>query len=390
MNFKGFALLGLCVILTALPACDNVEWGGMEMEVRVPDPPPSSVVDAGEDDDDGEVSLEPLELGALLYLARSTGGGEAELVPVARWEGGAYGALPSTEDTPDLVQRFPLERWEAGTEFLLLDRGTRVGSLVTRGPTVLNGDWCLARPATSGSMELRPGATDSDHFLAVRRSDVESGAVGLAARMHGPTIPGTRGSARADAESLGRFVIPRAEIPWPPSIPGILEDWSLGAVAAGEPALGATFVFGGDLETGSLLATGYSFFALAVQDEEGDWTPSWLWYQPAGADKAAPRLLASGTLRGPTRVERAIQEAASADAPVEEGTPESPETAPGEDAPDEGLQERPPPSTELLLEVSGAEARWLAVLGDAGEGLHLLYQDPCAVDPASGAARRWP
>lgn len=345
MRIKGFALLGLCVILTALPACDNVEWGGVEMEVRVPEraPPP-----AEEGEEVAEEEARPLPLGPLVYLAERVDEETASLVPVALWAQGEYGDLPTLEDTPDLEERFPLGRWEAGTEFILLSRGGRAGTLLADGTVGWSEDRCLARPRTMGSLELRPGASEARAFLAIRREDAEAGAFGAGLpRSHLPDTGPVGDELRTAAEGLGRHLIPRTEIPWPPSIPGILQAWSVEAVSPEAPVLGATFVFGGELDPGPLAGSGYSFLALASRTEDGDWIPDWLWYQPAGAPRATPVLLGSGPLR------------------------------------DDG-------GSDLLLEVIGAEDRWLQLLADRGDGLRPIHRDPCGVDPASGTAAPWP
>ncbi len=348
MRFKGFSLVTLCVILTALPGCDNVEWGGLEMELRPPEPPPSALVEVEAEGDAEERPLEPLALGPLVYLAERSGD-EARMIPVAEWRDGAYHALPDEEDTPDLVERFPLDRWDDGTEFVLLHRGFRAGTLIADGSVERDEATCLVRPAGMGRVELRGAATNATRFVAVRKADIDAGLLpGWALRSGTFPDPIAATPLREAALSVGRYLIPRAEIPWPPSIPDILDDQRQIGDVAGFPALATTFVFGDAPEVGRAMQSAYAFLALARDDGDG-WSPFWLWYQSVSDSKAVPRVLASG--------------------PV--------------------IDERAP---ELILEIFGAETRGLAILGARGEDADwsLQYRDACAPAPASGAARAWP
>ena len=347
MRIKGFSLLTLCVILTALPGCDNVEWGGLEMELRAPEPPPSALVDAEVEGESEERPPEPVELGPLVYMAEREGP-RARLIPIAEWREGAYHPLPDEADTPDLVERFPLDRWDQGTEFVLLQRGYRAGTLIADGTAVRYEDICHVRPAGAGRIELSPDATDATRFLALRKADIDSGLLprhALRSEALAPRIP--EAQLREGALSVGRYLIPRAEIPWPPSIPDILDSQLQIGPVRGTPGLATTFVFGTDAAVGRAMQSAYAFFALAVDDAES-WAPVWLWFQMGGDAKAVPRALAAG----PVIVE---------------------------DAP------------EIILELFGPESRGFAILGVRGENdWELLYRDDCAPAPVTGAARAWP
>jgi hypothetical protein len=351
MRPKEAFLPALCVILTALPGCDNVQWGGVEFALEAPDPPPSALR-ATESAVDPEVSpapLVPLATGPLLYLVERQGSGnEATILPLAEFSAEGFLPLPSPDETPDMVARFPLGRWEAGTELLLLDRGRRAGTLLADGTASLDEETCQPRPLGRGRLELRPEAQSGTRFLAVRKADL--GRAGLqdvpAADLRDwPAYP-SQGELRAEALTAGRFTIQRAGVPWPPSIPDILVDQRGVSLPGGETGLAATFVFGGDMALGRVPASGYGLFVLARPAEAGAWTPIWIWHQMVRDGKAFPRVLAEGGLH-----------------------------------PDRG--------PELLLEVFGEDDRWLALLGEDAEGWSLLYQDPCGDPPARGAARPW-
>lgn len=349
MRTKEALLPVLCVILTALPGCDNVQWGGVEVALQSPDPPPSALVVEDAAGEVAEAPLLPVRTGPLLYLVeRSGSGARASLLPVAEMTADGLRPPPSPDETPDLVERFPLGRWEAETEFILLDRGRRAGTLVADGTATLDDRFCQARPLGGGRLELRAEAQASTRFLAIRKAD--RGYAGLD-RVPGlepgdwPSYPG-QAELRTEAVALARFTIQRAGVPWPPSIPEILKEQRSVALPGGEIGLAATYVFGGELELGRVPASGYGLFVVSHPSETGGWTPLWIWHQMVRQGKAFPRVLAEGGL--------------------------DPERAP-----------------ELLLEVFGEDRRWLALVGEDADGWTLLYQDPCGDPPASGAARPW-
>jgi hypothetical protein len=344
MRAKGSSLIAVCVILILVPGCDNVSWGGVDVVLRPPPPPPSAPLPDAELEPD-ERPLEPLELGSLVYLVDRSGA-SGRFVPVAIWEDGAYQPLPDVGETPDLLPRFPLQRWEEGTEFALMDRGMRAGTLVSDGSVEADTTFCQARPAGRGAVELRPGAEGGQTFLAVRKADAVISAISprpLRADPH--PGPGNAANRQANALSAARVLIPRAEIPWPPSIPGIFREARSFTLADGEEAISASFVFGDDLSVGSPATTGYGFLTLIRQDGD-QWRPFWSWFQQAQQGKAFPRLRAAAFLQ-------------------EEG------------------------EADLLLEVFGVETRWLAILGEREGEWGLRYQDECGLAPASNALRGW-
>lgn len=346
MRIKGFSLLTLGVILTLVPGCDNVQWAGVDVELRAPDPPPSDPAPEETDPDAEEIALEPLDLGPLLYLVE-VDGPTGRILPVAEWGADGYRPLPDEEDTPDFLERFPIDRWEEGTEFILLHQGRRVGTLISDGSTGVDTESCLLRPVTSGSLEVRTDLTAPTRMVAVRRDDVAPGLLPDDLLRSSPASPQlSQPQLRAEAEDLGRHLVPRAEIPWPPSIPDLVADHQQVGVVGEDRMMAATFIFGDEAEVRTAPATAYAFFTLA-REEEGEWSPFWLWFQEVSQGKAIPRVLASGRWT-------------EADAP------------------------------ELVLELFGSQERGLAILGAREGEWSLLYRDPCGPEPADGAARSWP
>ncbi len=337
MRAKGFLPLILVLMITASAGCDNVEWGGMEIHVEPPPPSPSAMEEDTEETEEPE-RLEPITLSPLVYLVERAADGDATLLPVAQLDGDGYAPLPDPDETPDLVERFPLQRWEAETEFVLFDQGVVVGRFVADGSSRLDETFCLARPRGSGVLHVHPDSGQRQRFLALRRDDLPQAPSALA------PYPGLEVTDELRNRSLdaARTLIPRLDVPWPPSVLEIRRRIDALTLGASRRAVAASFVFGDDLQVGTPQPTGYSLFLVTAEEDE-QFRPIFSWYQEAGAGpKAFPGFLAAADLR-------------------EVGEP------------------------DLLLEVFGQEDRWLAVLGREGEQHRLMYQDPCGVDPVPGA-----
>jgi hypothetical protein len=338
MHAKGFSLLLVVVILTLTAGCDNVEWSGAEValrpppEVEVPQPP-----DAGEEGT--ERPLDPIRLGPLLYLVERTGADQARITPIAIRSDDGYEALPDPAGDPDFFERFPLERWEAGTEFVLFGQGERVGTFISDGTSMADESFCLPRATGQGVLELRGGLPPVDRFLALRRSDLD-------------TVPSALGShrfvemnddLRNASLDAARTLITRLSIPWPPTVLGIRERIDAYADAEGRLSVVASFVFGDELEVGVPEPTAYTLLVVTREDEDGEFVPVFSWYQREDSGgKAFPGFLAGHDVRG-------------------SGTP------------------------DLVLEVFGRDARGLAILDTTSEDWAMAYLDACAPAPASGA-----
>ena len=333
MFSKGFLpFLIWFVMLTATAGCDNVAWGGSEVRLQPPPPAPGTEVEEAEEEE--EETLEPVALGPLVYLVERTGsGGDAVILPVAERRGAVLAPLPDPAETPDLVERFPLGRWEAGTEFVVFDQGLPAGRFISRGTSEADDRFCLARARGDGVLQLRPEALPRERFLALRSDEVD--------RILAPQVPLPRfevtDAIRNASLDAARSIIPRRQIPWPPTVLGIRRRIDIFGHPDGSRGLAASFVFGDDLVVGRPERLGYSLF-LVAREEEGTFTPVFSWYRRADAGpKAFPGFLAAHDLR-------------------REG------------------------EMDLLLELFGEEDRWLAILGREGtDPTGIVYQDPCGV-----------
>lgn len=340
MSSKGFAVLPALVIIIAASGCDNVEWAGVDLELR---PPPE--LDPGPEAPDPELDrppLRPLDLGPLLYLVRREGGAAASIIPVTELGEDGYRPLPDPDETPDLIERFPLNRWSDGTEFVLLAQSARVGTLVIDGSVASDQATCQVRPRGRGVLELLPGANGEEHFLALRKEDLD-------APLHPGSYAGLRDGPelRAGTLNVARLLIPQVQAPWPPSIPQIRRHHAPFPLGDGTTGLAASFVYDGELEVGPVPELAYSLFYLADL-EGGAFRPRFSWYQRVReSGKAFPRMLVAHDVMGT-------------------GDP------------------------DVLLETFGEEHSWYVILGRRGDRWQTLFQDPCGLEIPSGALRSHP
>jgi len=305
-----------------------------------PPPPAPGTPESGRSANATAPALQPLDLGPVLYLVERSGSADGTITPVAVLRDGAYASLPDPAETPDLVQRFPLDRWEEGTEFVLFSENVAVGTLISDGSTELHDQLCLPRPRSSGVVHLRPDAAHVSRFLAFRKDDLEA----LPALQDPYQAHSVTDELRSTSVNVAQNLIAQIGVPWPPSVTGIQRRVDAWVDGEGARSLAASFVFGDDLVVGSPEAQGYSLFVVGTERDEG-FRPRFSWYQRADAgEKAFPGFLAA------------------------------------HDVADSG-------ESHVLLEVFGEETRWLAVLGFSSDDAELLYQDACGVDPVPDAFR---
>ncbi len=341
MRNNGFPLLFGIGIITLVTACDNVGWGGVQVEVRAPESL-SGADSAAEAEAPADLSSTPIETGPLLYLVERVDGASASLTPIAQRGDEGYLPLPDLNETPDLMARFPIERWEPGSEFVLFDQGTRVGTFVSSGLTSGDELGCTVRPMAAGFVELHPSADASRRFLAFRKDD--PGPAHLPGSYPGHQVTA---NLRAGSLAVSGAVIPRVEAPWPPSVQGAQQDLSVISFGDGTLGFATSLLFGDRLEIGVPEPLGYSILAIGHRGS-GTFQPLWSWYQRADrGGKASPRFAAAHDVRGT-------------------GEP------------------------DLLLEVFGAEARWWAIAGVGAAGWELVYQDACGTPAAEGSTRSYP
>lgn len=273
---RTFALL----ILTAPAACDNVSWGGSDVQF-IP-PPPAEPPDVGPADE-GFLGLGLPGGSVLFHAVRGEGGGR--LIPVAEVAGDSLRPLrrPAGVSPEAYEQGFREAVIEPGAQFDLFRRGARVGSFIVSGPGPVDG---CGVPSAQGSVVTVAAAADAGEFLAFRR--------GLAPEVmgeYGP--PQIDGSIRTYASLLAERLILQNGLPRPRSWSGAQRDLQAVELSGGgNPEMAATYLVGDRLGVGAAERDGYSVFYLAAYGRRTGYTPLYSEvhdYRSGG--KVAPRYV---------------------------------------------------------------------------------------------------
>lgn len=327
--------LAIPVILTALTACDNVSWGGIDVHLQAP---PGAADTARVDTVAPEPDAPPpLELGPVLYAVRREGE-STELTPVAEIAADGLRPLP-TEETVDFESRFRRERLAPDTRFALFASGVRVGTFHAVGPAPPDTTLCAPRPRVAGRVEIQPRAVDAPRLLAVDDPEILERPLGdFRPRVH------TR-EERVASLNVAAVVFNRLGAPWPAGLVesrGDIQVFRPGG-AAPRPSIAATFLFRDDLEIGAAPASAWAIFFIAEPGADR-YDSDFVWYRTAGEEgKGAPRFW-----------EHADWDGDSAE--------------------------------EILLEVLGRDSRWFAALERRADGWARTYQDPCGAPEVQAAA----
>lgn len=240
------------LIVSALAGCDNVQWGGAEIEI-VPPPPPASAVEIATDE---QVYSEfGLPRGSVLFHVIRTEAG-AQLVPVAELSGDTLRSLrrPADVSPQAFESRFRETVVPAGAEFSLFRSGAQVGTFLAQRPGPVTP---CGLPTVYGSATVVAAANEAPQFLAFRR--------GLAPEVRGEyTPPQITGSIRTYASIVAERLILQNGLPRPRSWQGAQRDLqAIEVVEGGHPEMVATYLVGDSLAAGPADPQGYSVFYLA-------------------------------------------------------------------------------------------------------------------------------
>ena len=269
----------LLPILAALPACDNVEWGGAEIEF-IP-PPPSTVLATGDTTEEGRVES-GLPAGPVLFHLRKGDAGWV-LNPVAEISGDSLRTLTPPEGAEGFADRFRETVLPVGSQFRVFRRGAPVGTFTVERPGAANP---CGLPTGLGNATVVAAAADADEFLAVRE--------GLAPEVRGQfNPPQITGSIRTYASIVAERLILQAGLPRPRSWTGAQEDLqAIEIIAGGHPEMAATYLVGDSLGVGPGDPQGYSVFYLGDYETARGYHPVYQRVQDyRRAGKAAPVLI---------------------------------------------------------------------------------------------------
>jgi hypothetical protein len=251
-------LLAIAVILTVGTGCDNVAWGGVEVELM---PPPSSEPAPADEGTLVEQDTPARRIGPLL-LAGLRDGSRATLALVGEIRDGSLSAFPDPQ-YPDDRERVA-ELIGVGSEWILFSEGVRVGRLMA-DQVRTEGGFCPPRATVSGLVELLPEAAGTERLLALP-------AAAATARPYGEYRPLARDYDQGVASlAIAGEVIPRVGAPWPPE--GVLaaraDIQAFQPQGVGGQVFAATFLHRDELAAVPPGQGAYAVFVLGVPSGDG-------------------------------------------------------------------------------------------------------------------------
>lgn len=273
--------LSAFLILTALAACDNVEWSGQSVKIV---PPPPHTPDVEPPTDVGTAANLGLPSGTVLFHV-SLQGQVAQVVPVAEVAGDSLRTLrrPAGVSPEAYEERFRATVLPPNTELVLFRRGAEVGTVQVTGPAALTP---CGVPTATGRGATVAAAADQTDFLAFRR--------GLAPEVMGEYAAlQIDGSIRRYASIVAERLVLQNGLPRPRSWTGAQRDVQpLDVVRGGNLEMAATYLSGDNLGVGPGEEGGYAVFYVASYETRSGYTPVYSDvrdYRRTG--KAAPRLV---------------------------------------------------------------------------------------------------
>lgn len=252
------------LILTALAACDNVEWGGAAVAVAPPPPPGAGDAPIPEP---GAVAGLGLPTGRVLFhVVRGGTGREARLIPVAEMSGDSLRTLrrPAGVSPEAYEARFRQAVLEEGSQFTLFRRGAEVGTFTVDGAGAITA--CGVPTATGQANTVAAAAAEGD-FLAFRR--------GLGPEVVGEYAPPqVDGTMQRYASLLAERLVLQNGLQRPRSWPGAQRDLqALNAIRGGHNEMAATYLVGDNLGIGPAEPDGWSVFYVADYAQRQGYTP---------------------------------------------------------------------------------------------------------------------
>ncbi len=153
-------------MVIAVAACDNVEWGGLDLSI-VP-PPPKTGPSVAEAD-----AADRLPQGPILYHVLRDAGG-LTLVPVGEILEQELRPITTGHDPDAFGERFITAFLRDGAEFTLFRHGRRAGTLAIDSAWVPTAA-CRRLPRAAGAAEIGGDAGDVTEFLAMARTQAPEG-----------------------------------------------------------------------------------------------------------------------------------------------------------------------------------------------------------------------
>jgi hypothetical protein len=252
----------LLPILLVAAACDNVQYGGSDVQIV---PPPPAMVLMGPETDEETAVATGLPVGPVLFhLMRAPEG--PLLIPIGELVDGQLRTLrPPEEADPAAYQnRFRETVFPAGGQFGVFRRGARVGTFTVQAAGPLT---ACGVPTVGGNLSVVAAAVDAQHYLAFHE--------GLSPAIRGHfNPPQITGPIRTYASILAERLILQAGLPRPRSWAGAQRELEpLQIMGGGHPEMSATYLVGDSLAVGPADPMGYSVFYIADYETARGYTP---------------------------------------------------------------------------------------------------------------------
>jgi hypothetical protein len=316
------------LIVLAVSACDNVEWGGVEVALQ---PPPEKIDTTAVAD--STVTEEPdgpvLPDGPAVFMGERLEGNRVRIRPVAEIGQDTLMTLPRDVDMPGSTELFARERMARGTAFTLFAEGSRVGTVRIDSLATQPG-LCSPVPVGFGTLEMVPDANEATRFIAVSSSVAGD-------RPYTPFVaPDHTLDQRTAAVELVTEAIRELDATWPGAVLDMRADFqALPMDGDPEGAFAGTFLYQDALRIGeSLTEAAYDLFILGVRNGSR-YRAGYVDYRPVTRGKAAQRFFESADWDGDGEV-------------------------------------------EILVELFGTQARWMMAL-DRREGTwYRAFEESCA------------
>jgi hypothetical protein len=250
------------LILTALPACEKVQWGGAEVRVVQPPPPDGATQTTPSPAEETDLGLPRGTV--IFHVVRSQG--QDRIIPVAEVSGDSLRtvARPAGVSPQAYEQRFRQAVLPPAGEYVLFRRGARVGTFILKGPGGLTS---CGLPLGVGQATTVAAAAADQEFLAFRKG-LEPEVVGEF------SPPQVAGPVIRYAPLVAERLVLTGGLPRPGSWTRAQRDLqAMDLVRGGSPEMATTFLSGDNLAPGPGEKEGWSVFYVASYEQRTGYNP---------------------------------------------------------------------------------------------------------------------